>query len=383
MNTPGTRAWIGVMVVGFLGLRSVAEAKVVYVAKTGSDANDGLSWSTSKVTVQAGLNAAVAGDEVWVAAGTYIERITLSAEAALYGGFAGSETDRVQRDWKANKTILDGSGGGSVVTCPYGATPATRIDGFTIRNGKAENGGGIRCGDYSSPTITNNTITGNSAPEGGGIYGDNGSPTIINTIVAFNSSGIYLWPGSGWAAPVVRYNCVYGNAAYNYSGKLTDLTGTDGNISVDPAFVRAPSAGTDGKWATADDDPGDLHLKAGSPCIDAGDNGAVPVGILTDLDGLFRFFNDPATPDTGLGTAPIVDMGAYEYIPGDFDRDGDIDAGDLNVLVACVSGPTIPYAGDCAGADLDQDGDVDQSDFGVLQRCFSGAGTPVDPTCGS
>jgi hypothetical protein len=45
---------------------------------------------------------------------------------------------------------------------------------------------------------------------------------------------------------------------------------------------------------------GDYRLSAGSPCIDAGDNSAVPVSLLTDLDGKDRIVN---------GT---VDMGVYE-----------------------------------------------------------------------
>ena len=51
MNTLGLRARIGLTVIGLLGLWSAAEGKVVYVAKTGDDANDGLSWATAKVTV--------------------------------------------------------------------------------------------------------------------------------------------------------------------------------------------------------------------------------------------------------------------------------------------------------------------------------------------
>lgn len=56
----------------------------------------------------------------------------------------------------------------------------------------------------------------------------------------------------------------------------------------------------------------DLHLSPGSPCIDAGDSGAIPTGVTTDLDGAPRRVDDLATPDTGAGAAPIVDMGAYE-----------------------------------------------------------------------
>lgn len=61
---------------------------------------------------------------------------------------------------------------------------------------------------------------------------------------------------------------------------------------------------------------GDLHLAAGSPCIDAADNLAVPADVLLDLDGQPRFVDDPGTSDTGNGTAPIADMGAYEAPAG-------------------------------------------------------------------
>ena len=64
----------------------------------------------------------------------------------------------------------------------------------------------------------------------------------------------------------------------------------------------------------------DLHLSSDSPCIDAGNNdadtdtGTDGVQELpdTDLDGSPRFVDDPDTHDTGNGTPPVVDMGAYE-----------------------------------------------------------------------
>jgi fibro-slime domain-containing protein len=58
---------------------------------------------------------------------------------------------------------------------------------------------------------------------------------------------------------------------------------------------------------------GDYHLQSTSDCIDAGDNDAVPVDVVSDLDSEIRFYDDPGTDDSGSGTAPIVDMGAYEY----------------------------------------------------------------------
>ena len=56
---------------------------------------------------------------------------------------------------------------------------------------------------------------------------------------------------------------------------------------------------------------GDLRLWTGSPAIDAGDNQYV-TGITTDLDGFPRFVDIPTTTDTGVGPAPLVDMGACE-----------------------------------------------------------------------
>jgi predicted outer membrane repeat protein len=404
----------------------LAEAATVYVSSAGNDGNTGSTWATAKSTVAAGLAVATSGDQVWVAAGTYVGSITLTDGVGLYGGFAGTETALGQRDHVANVTILDGNAAGSVVTSPDGATTTTRIDGFTIRNGIGKlasgnrfgggiycssssptianniitgnsaddgagivceknssptivnntiagntasqlgggiyceyyasptiagnviaanktnhHGGGVFCGYYSSPSIDNNTITGNNAGEhGGAIYSSTSSPLITNTIVAFNSSGI--WSSD---TETLQYNCVYGNTDYNYTG-VADPTGTNGNIMADPVFVDADGADDDD--ATWQDN--DYRLGAGSPCIDAAKNSAVPSGVTTDAGGNNRFVDDPGTTDTGTGTAPIVDMGAYEAIPTTWYRDADGDgygnAAKTKVSVAQPNG-YIADATDC------------------------------------
>ena len=147
-----------------------------------------------------------------------------------------------------------------------------------------------------------------------------------------------------------------------------------GNISDDPLCVDAD--GADDVAGTEDDD---LRLLPGSPCIDAGSNGAVPVDVLTDLDGLPRFIDDPLTGDTGAGAPPVVDMGAYEYLLGDFERDGDVDLHDYGVFALCLNGPgeTTPPGGcapdEFARADVDADNDVDMEDFAAFQRAFTGS----------
>jgi len=82
-----------------------------------------------------------------------------------------------------------------------------------------------------------------------------------------------------------------------YSDVQGGYTGA-GNIDANPSFVDAVG--------------GNLRLGACSPCVDAGNNNAVPGGVSTDLDGNPRFVDDTGFRDTGEGPSPIVDMGAYE-----------------------------------------------------------------------
>ncbi|MCX6376156.1 MAG: chitobiase/beta-hexosaminidase C-terminal domain-containing protein, partial [Armatimonadetes bacterium] len=197
---------------------------VVRVSAEGNDANDGSSWLLAKRTVQAAINAASGrGGDVWVKAGVYNERITLGMYAYVYGGFGGSETARTQRNWRTNETVLDGGGAGSVVTAIYGHV-FSGIDGFTIRNGRKgafSDGGGIWC-FISSPTISNNRITGNTSDQGGGIYIYNSAPAISNNFIGSNvaeywGGGIYCDYGS---CPTIANNLIAGNSAPGISGGL-------------------------------------------------------------------------------------------------------------------------------------------------------------------
>ena len=335
------------------------------VSPTGDDANDGRSWQTAKLTVEDAIDSATAGGEIWVAEGTYEENIELSEGVSVYGGFAGTEGSRDQRDPETNETILDGGEAGSVVTSPSGVTTATVIDGFTITNGSAQyGGGGIRC-YMSSPTITqnvivDNTITLNSANNGAGVY-DEGfypvisgntitentatnygggiscffdvMPSITNNIIVDNSAAY----GGGidcrydcWA--VIANNTIYDNAASTNGGGISiydsyptitnnivvsnssGIYSDDSSPSVDYNDVyNNTSYNYSGLSAGANDissDPsfvnagqGDYHLQSGSPCIDTGTNTGAPA---TDKDGVSR-------PQDGDGSPPaICDIAAYE-----------------------------------------------------------------------
>src|SRR6266496_2799334 len=168
-----------------LFVAATSSAKVIYVNGTlnTDPVPDGLTWTTAFHTVQAGIDAADDGDEIWVAAATYSENIILKSGVALYGGFAGSESDRLERDWMNRFATLDGRQSNSVVIVQVGATTRTRIDGFTIQNGRATLGGGILSSN-ASPTIYHNRIIRNTATaSGGGIRCRGGAPEIaFNTV---------------------------------------------------------------------------------------------------------------------------------------------------------------------------------------------------------
>jgi hypothetical protein len=136
------------------------ESAVMYVQPSGADAFAGTSWPTAKRTVTAALTVAQPGDEIWVAAGTYFERISLRKDVALYAGFAGSEMRRDQRDLTRHRAILDGAGGGTVVRSEIvGIQPNTRLDGFVVRNGLGVMG-----------SILGNTADYSGLNSGGGIH---------------------------------------------------------------------------------------------------------------------------------------------------------------------------------------------------------------------
>lgn len=304
---------------------TLTEAPIIYVAPQGNDANSGSSWANAKRTVQAGINAASAGQQVWVKAGTYNERITLKNGVRVFGGFAGTETARLQRDLYTYESVLHGQSGGTVVNVPTGTNNGTVLDGFTITGGSSGSGAGIYM-DNSSAVISNNFIIGNSASSGGygaGIVATGGAPLIINNVIARNtathSAGVYLYGTSAQlinntiayntslasatgaavytsdhtnvllsnniiafqtggacierknvssAIVTLRNNCVFGGNP-NYRGLAQGST----DIVANPDFLNAGA--------------NDFHLFGLSPCIDRGNNADI-ASQPVDMDGQSR-----------------------------------------------------------------------------------------------
>jgi hypothetical protein len=187
-----------------------------------------------------------------------------------------------------------------------GSGPELVVDGCVFAGNSASGTGGamdVTTTLVSDATllVSGSTFAFNSAGTAGGamayrISGDG------NAVVASSS---IVWGNDAPSDPQIHIDAVFtADLTFRYCNvQDAGYDGTAGNVSADPLFVQGdPDAG-----------PLDLHLGAGSPCIDAGEDDAVGE---TDVEGNPRF-DDPATDNCAAAGDPacgfISDMGAYEY----------------------------------------------------------------------
>lgn len=374
---------------------------------------DGLMWETAFPELQPAADAAASGDELWVAAGTYAGSgatvVAIKDGITIYGGFAGGETAREQRNWTAHPAIIDGE---HQRRCVH-ALGTGAIDGFTLQNGfsfdfaggmwrgtavncifsgnrvtdeydydgSAYNacgggmyqgtavgcafigntavsthrrecalGGGMYGGTATDCAFTGNTssyaggamyngtathctfagnraeswcgggmdcgkadrciFSGNTAVGGGGMY--NGRAT--NCVFTGNSAG---YVNGGGMLDSVAVNCTFAvNSTMHGGGGMLHGTAVNcilwgntpdetGETSVSHSCLSLATAGAGNIVANplyVNPRAGDFRLRAGSTCVDTGTTEEAPT---TDALGRMR--------PQGAG----VDMGAYEYYPGD------------------------------------------------------------------
>lgn len=236
---------------------------------------DGLTVTNSQ---NPGLGGAV---YVESSSAPLITHCTLAGNYADGGGAiycSGFSAPSIVNNLIADNTSAVGGG----IYCDVDSAPQLIAGNLILNNTTDDGGGGLSC-DGTAWLVANNTVVGNQSlfSGAGGLDYPYGNGTNINNVVAFNSSGI----GMGFGQTVyLAGNCVYGNTGGDYLGLSAGL----GDLSGDPLFV--------------DRFAGDFHLRAASPCINAGENAAA-VDVPSDFDGLPRL------------ARRSVDIGAYELPP--------------------------------------------------------------------
>lgn len=230
--------------------------QIIYVdASITGGSDEGTSWENAYTSMQTALTDAAPYSEIWVAAGTYkpttgTDRsisFSMKNDVTIYGGFAGTENLRSERNWATHPTILSGDIGtpGNNFDNSYhvinnsGLDNTAVLDGFTIQRGYSDDnfGAGVN-NSLSSPILANCTISGNYAVLGGGVANYYSSPTLTNCIISGNSA----WGSSltaGWGGGMYNYdhsnptltNCtVSGNTTSNYGGGIANSMSCSPNI---------------------------------------------------------------------------------------------------------------------------------------------------------
>lgn len=220
---------------------------------------NGLSWETAFTDLQTALGRSLAGDHIWLKAGTYgpagpdgdrSATFLIPDGVHVYGGFSGGETSVGERDSNpdTNGTILSGdlNGDGNVfpndddnsyhvVSTAEGTTTQTRLDGLNIQDGHADGGSLDNFGAgamvwLGSPNFVRANFKNNrAASRGGGVYSYRGAPRFESCeffnydaykFTGSSGGGIYS-DNSGTSTAPWFYNCNFrSNSAANDGGGL-------------------------------------------------------------------------------------------------------------------------------------------------------------------
>jgi hypothetical protein len=359
--------------------KGVSRFQIIYVNGNISASGGGGSWATAKKTIQEALQLTTDYNfihSIWIAKGTYSPNAPLSMKnnIAIYGGFAGTESQLSERNFILNRTIISG-GNARLVFSNSSLNETAVLDGCTISNGYsgydyesggmanfgahvtirncvfsnniAENYGAAMMNSRSHPNISNCVFTGNEAKNnsGGALYNDHSSPIINNCVFTGNKS-IALGGAihtvsvstSRYADPVIN-NCVFvGNYAgdnggamsfYKYSRPVITNTivyqNTKGRTPVASNIYFSEATGTVANSIIEGGFSGTGNMNDDPLFV----NAALPAGVdgiwMTSDDGLALSGCSPAinmgktlTPDLpldilGKSRVDAQDIGAYEF----------------------------------------------------------------------
>lgn len=175
------------IVLGFAGLLSfliitsfASAQNHFYVAGSGNNANDGLSLTSAKATINGALTAAAAGDVIHVTPGTYTEKININKQGIKLVSTEGAAVTFI------NPSLAAGVGTVSIVSGINNVTIGESGKGFTITgfdgSGAVETGAIYLVGTHQNIRIEGNNIVANG--EHG--LGSNFNTAIDNIIINDN-----------------------------------------------------------------------------------------------------------------------------------------------------------------------------------------------------
>ena len=200
-------------------MRYLIAAAVLGLA--GSSFAETINVPSDHDTIQGAINASSNGDTIAIAADTYYEHsLNPNGKAITIQGTLNGDGSLV--------TTINAQHGGSVFVIQMGETSGTVIKDLVITGGNGTDlgwgnaGGGILCNNNSNPTISNCTISGNTAYFGGGIYCNyDSNPAVTNCEISnntatYNGGGIHCDNGSH---PTIS-NCMIEDNTADYGGGL-------------------------------------------------------------------------------------------------------------------------------------------------------------------
>ncbi|MBN8681845.1 MAG: T9SS type A sorting domain-containing protein [Chitinophagales bacterium] len=226
---------------------TVLFSKVWYVNGSALGSATGADWPNAFPFLQQALSAAQAGDSVWVAQGVYyptftnnrLARFDVPSRVVLLGGFTGTESSAMQRDWVAYPAVLSGDIGlfgiqfDNSYNIMYLNFPeeGTLIDGFVFEDGAANIA--VISDEFSS------------LQNGGAVFinanNGNGFPDFVHCVFRNNKAvlrggAVFMTAGYNGSVATRFIDCkFYNNTAYEggavarYGGSMVERSPDFGN----------------------------------------------------------------------------------------------------------------------------------------------------------
>jgi hypothetical protein len=165
--------------------------------------------------------------------------------------------------------------------------------------------------------------------------------------------------------PVTSFSAIEGNQ----QNELSWTNPTNGNFT--STMIRASNTGYPGS-------PTDGNLVVDQSASPGSVGNYTHSGLSNGITYYYTAFAHTSLPAYASG----VNASATPHVPGDFDRDNDIDLQDFGAFHLCLSGEFNPQNDpSCSDALMDSDNDVDQEDVALFKGCLSGANIAPDPLC--